>query len=130
MNLTTLGTSCLLILYSLKHFLNILKDIFKDIRYVHNKIEFLVLINNLWQNTHNMKFSISVIFKCIVVWHLGTFMLLCSHYQHSPPEFFSLCKTEPLCPLNHNYSLLFLTLGNSHSPYVSMNLTTLGNFYR
>ena len=130
MSLTTLGTSSLLILYSLKHFLNILKDIFKEIRYVYNKIDFLVLINNLWQNTHNMKFSISVIFKCIVVWHLGTFMLLRSHYQHSPPEFFSLCKTEPLCPLNHNYSLLFLTLGNSHSPYVSMNLTTLGTSYK
>ena len=76
MNLTTLGTSYLLILYSLKNFLNILKDIFKDIRYAYNKIDFLVAINNLWQNTHNIKFSISVIFKCIVRWNLGIFMLL------------------------------------------------------
>ena len=119
-----------MILYSLKHFLNILKDIFKEIRYVYNKIDFLVIINNLWQNKHNIKFSISVIFKCIVLWHLGTFMLLCNHYQHSPSELFSLCKTEPLCPLNHNYSLLFLTLGDNHSPYVSMNLTTLGTSYK
>ena len=129
MSLTTLGTSYLLILYSLKHFLNILKDIFKEIRYVYNKIDFWVLIN-LWQNMHNMKFSISVIFKCIIVWHLGTFMLLRSHYQHSPPELFSFCKTEPLYPLNHNYSLLLPILGNHHSPYVSMNLTTLGTSYK
>lgn len=124
MNLTTLGTSYLLILYSLKHFLNILKDIFKEIRYVYNKVDFLVLINNLWQNTHNIKITEMLNFKYIVLWHSGAFLLLCSHYQHSPPELFSFCKTEPLYPLNHNYSLLLPTLGNHHS--LCLHLTTLG----
>lgn len=36
---------------------------------------------------------------------LNTFLWLCNHHHHSPPELFSFCKSETLCLLNNNSPL-------------------------
>lgn len=60
---------------------------------------------------HNVKCVYLNIFKGTVL-VLSPFTLLCNHYHHLDPEYFSSCKIITLKPLNNNSPFL-----SPHSPW-------------
>lgn len=67
------------------------------------RFTFVVVFLSWWQNIHNLKIAILIIFKCTIQCTLMTFIM--STILSSFPHFFPLSHTETPCPLSNNSSL-------------------------
>ena len=84
---------------------------------------------SLWQNTHNKKFTVLLIFKHCDSVSLSIFTLLCNHPHHPSRELSHLPKLKTLCPWNW-LSISCPTPGPHHLLPVSIDLTPPGTSYK